>query len=58
MGGMLVRMLAALIAVVLILWLIPVEQVIFIGSFLGVFVIGMVVDVWRLHRAISASRKP
>ena len=58
LGGMLVRMLAALIAVVLILWLIPVEQVIFIGSFLGVFVIGMVVDVWRLHRAISASRKP
>ena len=57
-GGMLARMLAALVAVVLILWLIPVEQVIFIGSFLGVFVIGIGADVWRLHRARSASRKP
>ena len=58
LGGMLVRMLAALVAVILILWLIPVEQVVFIGSFLGVFVIGMALDVWRLHRTLSASRKP
>ena len=58
LGGMLVRMMTALVVVVLILGLFPVDQVAFIGSFLGVFIIGMVVEVWSLHRKLSATRNP
>lgn len=57
-GGMVVRMLTAVGAVALILWLLPVEQAVFIGSFLGVFITGMVVEVWSLHRKLSAARNP
>ena len=55
LGGVIVRMATALVIVVLILWLLPVEQVAFIGSFLGVFILGMIVEVWRLHRRLSAT---
>ena len=58
LGSMVVRMMAALLAVVLILWLLPVEQVAFISSFLGVFIIGMFVEVWSVHRKLSASHNP
>ncbi len=58
LGGMVARMMAALLAVVLILWLVPVEQAVFVGSFLGVFIIGMMVEVWSLHRKLSAKRDP
>ena len=58
LGGMVVRMMAALLAVVLILWLLPVEQAVFIGSFLGVFIIGMVMEVWSLHRRLLKKRDP
>ena len=57
-GGMVVRMLTAVVAVALILWLLPVVQAVFIGSFLGVFITGMVVEVWSLHRKLSAARNP
>ena len=58
LGGMVVRMMAALLAVVLIVLLLPVEQMVFIGAFLGVFVIGMGVEVWNLHRTSRTARKP
>ncbi len=58
LGGMMARMATALVVVVLILLLLPVEPPVFIGSFLGVFIVGMIVEVWRLHRRMSAPRKP
>ena len=51
LGGMVVRMGAALIAVVLILLLLPVEQIAFVGSFLGVFILGMIAEVLYVRRA-------
>ena len=58
LGGVLVRMAAALIAVVLVLLLLPVEQVAFVGSFMGVFLVGMIVEVRYARRAAPASREP
>ena len=57
-GGMMARMATALVVVVLILLLLPVEPAVFIGSFLGVFIVGMIVEVWRLHRRLLTSNKP
>ncbi len=56
LGGMAARMGVALIAMVLILYLLPVEQAAFVGSFLGVFIVGMIVEVLYVHRAASAGR--
>lgn len=57
-GGMMARMATALVVVVLVLLLLPVEPAIFIGSFLGVFIVGMIVEVWRLHRRLLTSDEP
>ena len=56
LGGMVARMGVALIAMVLILYLLPVEQTAFVGSFFGVFIVGMIVDVLYVHRATPAGR--
>lgn len=56
LGGMIARMFAALVGVVLILLLLPVEQIVFIGSFFGVFVIGMIVEVLHLRRGATAEQ--
>ena len=56
LGGMAVRMAVALIAVVLILYLFPVEQTAFVGSFFGVFVLGMIVEVRYVRRAVPAGQ--
>ncbi len=57
LGGMMARMFIALITVVLILLLLPVEQTALIGSFFGVFIIGMIVEVLHLRR-LSAADQP
>ena len=45
LGGMLVRILGAMVFVALVLLLLPVAQAPFIGTFFGVFVIGLVWEV-------------
>jgi len=55
-GGMVARLFTVLIAVILILLFLPVEQTIFIGSFFGVFVIGMIVEVLHLRRITTAGQ--
>jgi len=57
-GGMTVRMVVALVAVTLIMWLLPVEQAAFLVSFLGVFIIGIIVEVRHLHHRLLAVRNP
>ncbi len=56
LGGMAARMGLALIAIVLILYLLPVEQAAFVGSFFGVFIVGMIVEVLYVHRAAPAGQ--
>lgn len=56
-GGMLARMLLALFLIALIVFLLPVDRVAFFTSFLGVFVLGIVVEVWSLHHRSSTVRK-
>jgi hypothetical protein len=55
-GGMLVRMLVALSLVALVLLILPVDQVAFIGSFFGVFVIGLIGEVWSVLRHLAATK--
>ncbi|MFQ5570782.1 MAG: hypothetical protein ACE5G0_13945 [Rhodothermales bacterium] len=55
LGGMIARMALALALVALIVLLLPVEQVAFLASFLGVFVIGIIVEVMILHRKLLAA---
>ncbi len=54
-GGMMARIAVTLVLVGLTLVLLPVEQVAFIGSFFGVFVIGLVVEVVSVHRRQPAA---
>ena len=56
LGGMVARMGAALLAVVLILYLLPVEQTAFVGSFFGVFIVGMIAEVLYVRRVMPAGR--
>ncbi len=54
-GGMVVLMTIALALVALVVVLVPVQQTAFFASFLGVFVMGMIVEVLRLHRKALAA---
>ena len=57
-AGMTVRLGLALIAVVLILYLLPVEQTAFVGSFFVIFIAGMIAEVLYVRRAAPAPRNP
>ena len=54
-GGMVVRMTIALALIALVVVLGPVQQTAFFASFLGVFEMGMIVEVLRLHRKALAA---
>ena len=56
MGGMMVRLALALVGVTLILLLLPVQQRAFVASFLGVFVIGLIVEIVRVHRRLLVEK--
>ena len=55
-GGMTVRVGVALVAFVLILYLLPIEQTAFVGSFFGVFIVGLIVEVLYIRRAAPAGQ--
>jgi hypothetical protein len=50
LGGLIARMAAALILVVLVLAFVSVRELAFIGSFLIVFMMGLAAEVLRIHR--------
>lgn len=49
-GMMMIRLLVALVFLVGILVWLPVSDVAFLGSFFVIFVIGLVTEVWMLHK--------
>lgn len=55
-GGILARMFTALLLFVLVLVLLPVSERAFIGSFFGVFVLCLILEVALLHRRANAVR--
>jgi hypothetical protein len=55
LGGMLVRILAALAVLALIVLVLSVEPIPFVASFSAVFLIGLIVEVLHLHRQRSAA---
>jgi len=57
-GGMLVRLVLALVLVGLVLALLAVQAGVFVGSFLVVFLIGLIVEISRLHRGLPSRPTP
>jgi uncharacterized membrane protein len=53
MGGLLARMALALTLVTVTLVFVPVDETAFIGSFFGVFVVTLIMEVLHLHRQTS-----
>ena len=49
-GGMAMRLFLAVAAIAIIIALAPVEKVVFLAAFLGVFLIGLTTEVVILHR--------
>lgn len=49
-GGMTVRLFLSVAAIALIIALVPIEKAVFLTAFLGVFLIGLIVEVVILHR--------
>lgn len=54
-GGMMVRLAVALALVGLVLTFLAVQALAFVGSFLVVFLIGLVIEISRLHRGYMAN---
>lgn len=52
---MLIRLLLALVILIGILLLLPVSPTAFLGSFFVVFVVGLILEIWFLHRNTPAS---
>ncbi|PEN13559.1 hypothetical protein CRI94_09620 [Longibacter salinarum] len=52
-GGLLARMAFALLLVTVTLVFVPVDETAFIGSFFGVFVVTLIMEVLHLHRQTS-----
>jgi len=52
-GGLLARMAFALLMVTVTLVFVPVHRTAFIGSFFGVFIITLIIEVLHLHRQTS-----
>jgi hypothetical protein len=50
LGGMLLRMAVATIVIVLILLLLPIDPLVFTGTFFGLFVVALVLEVLFLHK--------
>ena len=50
LGGMGIRLFLAVTAIVIIIALVPVDQVVFLTAFLGVFLIGLTIEVVILFR--------
>lgn len=55
LGGLVIRMFGALAVVVLVLVTIPVRDGLFVGSFLIVFVVATIFEIYRLDRGGRAS---
>lgn len=53
-GGLVVRMAVALAAVGLTLSFVPVHEAAFMGSFFGVFVVTLIIEVLHLHRQTNS----
>jgi len=52
-GGLLLRMMAALAVVGLVVGALPVHETAFMGSFFGVFVVALTFEVLALHRQMG-----
>lgn len=52
-GGLLARMAFALLLVTVTLVFVPVDETAFIGSFFGVFVVTLIMEVLHFHRQTS-----
>lgn len=55
MGGMLLRLLAASVIIVAVLLWLPVQPATFIGTFFGLFVVALVIEVITLHQQQRAA---
>ena len=51
LGGMLIRMMLCLAAVALALVFLPVRPLAFVGTFMALFVVGLALEITRLHRS-------
>lgn len=51
LGGMLVRMTLCLAGATLTLALLPVQPLPFLGTFMALFVVGLTLEILRLHRS-------
>ncbi|GMQ82348.1 MAG: hypothetical protein BMS9Abin05_1797 [Rhodothermia bacterium] len=50
LGGMAIRLFLAVAAIAIIIALVPIDKVIFLTAFLGVFLIGLTIEVVIFHR--------
>lgn len=55
LASLLLRMFTALVVIALVMTFVPVQELSFLGAFFAVFIVGLVLEVWVLHR--SAARR-
>lgn len=58
LGGLGVRMALLLGALVLVLWLAPFPETVFLGALLATFVLGLGVEVYHMARRPAVPREP
>ena len=53
-GGMAIRLFVTVAAIALIFALVPVAKAVFLTAFLCIFLVGLVVEIWILHRQTNS----
>lgn len=57
LGGMTIRLFLAVTAIAIVIALVPVDKVVFLTAFLGVFLIGLTIEVVILYRQQKSTER-